>query len=87
MSAHEPHPGASAEAAIADDSSTIASADQVATQKCSASASCCSAGAILTTVQGVPATEPVPTVFTTVVPTVDPFAADGPDRPPRSVLA
>ena len=87
MSAHEPHPGASAEAAIADDSSTIASADQVATQKCSASASCCFAGAILTAVQGVPATEPVPTVFTTVVPTVDPFAADGPDRPPRSVLA
>jgi hypothetical protein len=28
-----------------------------------------------------------PTVFSTVVPSVDAFAADGPDRPPRHVLA
>ena len=43
-------------------------------------------GAILTTVPVVPATEAAPTVYTTVVPTVDAFAADGPDRPPRNVL-
>lgn len=43
-------------------------------------------GAILTTVPVVPATDSAPIVFTTVVPTVDAFAADGPDRPPRNVL-
>lgn len=56
-------------------------------QKCSACASCCSFGAILSTVLTLPAPAPSPTVFSTVVPTVDAFAADGPDRPPRIVLA
>ena len=55
--------------------------------KCSACASCCSLGAILNTVLAVPAPVLTPTVFTTEVPSVDPFAADGPDRPPRIVLA
>lgn len=55
--------------------------------KCSACASCCSVGAILDTVLVVPAPVAAPTLFSVVVPTVDAFAADGPDRPPRLVLA
>lgn len=72
--------------AVADDASAIVKASQAAKQKCSVCASCCSLGAILTTVPVVPATDSAPTVFITVVPTVDAFAADGPDRPPRNVL-
>jgi hypothetical protein len=78
--------GMAAEAAFSDDASSMLKASQAAKQKCSVCASCCSLGAILTTVPVVPATEAAPTVFTTVVPTVDAFASDGPDRPPRNVL-
>lgn len=56
-------------------------------QKCSACASCCSAAAILGTGLSVPASQPAPTLFVAVVPTVETFAADGPDRPPRHLLA
>ena len=56
-------------------------------QKCSACASCCSMGAILNSVLAIPAPDLTPTVFSIVVPTVDAFAVDGPDRPPRIVLA
>ena len=55
--------------------------------KCSACASCCSLGAILSSVLAVPAPIFSPTVFSAVVPSVDTLAADGPDRPPRIVLA
>ena len=55
--------------------------------KCSACASCCSVGAILSSVLGVPAPVFTSTAFSAVVPRVDTFAADGPDRPPRIVLA
>ena len=55
--------------------------------KCSACASCCSVGAILSSVLAVPAPVFTPTVFSAVVPSVDTLAADGPDRPPRLVLA
>jgi len=56
-------------------------------QKCSACASCCSLGAILSSVLAVPAPALSPTVFSAVVASVELFAADGPDRPPRIVLA
>ncbi len=55
--------------------------------KCSACASCCSAAAILSRAPVLPAPEVTATEFAAVVPTVDPFATDGPDRPPRSRLA
>lgn len=55
--------------------------------KCSACASCCSLGALLSSVLAVPAPVFEPTVFSTVVPSVDAVAAEGPDRPPRHVLA
>ena len=54
-------------------------------QKCSACASCCSTSALLSPTLAVPALAVTPTVFSTVVPTVDAFAASGPDRPPRIV--
>ncbi len=76
-----------ADAVVADDASVVVQTGHAAKQKCSACASCCSLGAILTTVPVIPATDSAPTVFATVVPTVDAFAADGPDRPPRNVLA
>lgn len=56
-------------------------------QKCSVCASCCSAAAILGTGLSVPVLQPAPTLFVTVVPTVETLAADGPDRPPRHPLA
>jgi hypothetical protein len=34
-----------------------------------------------------PSFEPCATVFATVSAAVEPFAADGPDRPPRHLLA
>jgi hypothetical protein len=78
-------------AAVADeDSSAAASTAKVSDpskHKCSACASCCSVGAILSSVLAVPAPVFTPTVFSAVVPSVDTFAADGPDRPPRIVLA
>ena len=86
-SVHEVRSGASATMAAADDAQAGAKVSQAAKQKCSACASCCSLGAILTTVPVVPATDSAPTVFTIFVPTVDAFAVDGPDRPPRNVLA
>lgn len=55
--------------------------------KCSACASCCTVAAILNTVPRVPAPGPTTAVFSAVVATVDAFAADGPDRPPRIALA
>lgn len=67
--------------AAADLSSTkLAQADQ---HKCSACASCCSAAVIGNTTLDVPAPELRSTGFISVVPTVEKFAADGPDRPPR----
>lgn len=64
-----------------------AKASQASKHKCSACASCCSVGAILSSVLAVPAPVFTPTVFSAVVPSVDTLAADGPDRPPRLVLA
>jgi len=69
------------------DSTPPSAFSQASKHKCSACASCCSLGAILNAVLAVPTPAFSPTVFSTVVPSVDAFAADGPDRPPRHVLA
>jgi hypothetical protein len=87
LAGHQLDADISADVVGADDVSAVGKATQAAKQKCSACASCCSLSAILTTVPVVPATDSAPTVFITVVPTVDAFAADGPDRPPRNVRA
>ena len=87
---HE-HAQATAVAGEASSASTVALASAKVSDtnkhKCSACASCCSVGAILSSVLAVPAPVFTPTVFSAVVPSVDTFAADGPDRPPRMLLA
>lgn len=55
--------------------------------KCSACAACCSIGALPSLALAVPSPAVAPTVFFAVVPTVGAFAAAGPERPPRIVLA
>ncbi len=90
--AHQAHhaeaPSAAAEAAseLADATATDSLA-KAGAQKCSACASCCSAFALLGAVLLVPRAAPAATVFAALVASVVPFAADGPERPPRSALA
>ncbi|HPO20435.1 MAG TPA: hypothetical protein PLO07_14685 [Rubrivivax sp.] len=60
---------------------------QSAMQKCSVCASCCSAAAIHDTVPKLPVLEPMAADFAALAPAVEPFASDGPDRPPRHLLA
>ena len=55
--------------------------------QCSACASCCSVSAMLSPVLAVPVPDVAPTVFSVVVPNVEAFGVDGPDRPPRIIFA
>lgn len=71
----------------ADATSTSKNLGQADVQKCSVCASCCSATAVWGTVLKLPDVETDATVFAEVVSVVQPFTADGPDRPPRIVLA
>ena len=88
VAAEHEHPQAEAQAEKGSSASAAsAKVSDASKHKCSACASCCSTGAILSSVLAVPAPVFTPTVFSTVVPRVDTFAADGPDRPPRIVLA
>ena len=75
---------ASANTSPAPDAAAAVAADA---HKCSACASCCSAGAILNTVPTVPMPEFAALVFADWVASVEPYAVDGPDRPPRPTLA
>lgn len=54
--------------------------------KCSACAACCSVAAIGRMVLAVPAPDLTATVLIAVVPAVEKFSADGPDRPPRTIV-
>lgn len=89
--AQHDHPGAGAQPS--DSATTEADASvptkfvQSDSRKCTACASCCSAAAILNTVLDVPVPASAPTVFVAVVPTIDVFIADGPERPPRAFFA
>lgn len=78
---------AEADPSFASDSDANGEGQQAKQHKCSACATCCSVNALLTSVLAVPSPVFTPTVFSTVVPSVDAFAADGPERPPRPVLA
>lgn len=55
--------------------------------KCSVCASCSVAGAWLAALPLLPAPALMPTVFATHDPAVPVIASEGPDRPPRSLLA
>ena len=90
MTAHGHHDVTAQADEASSASATFAPSSKVSdpgTHKCSACASCCSIGAILSSVLAVPAPVFTPTVFSTVVPGFDTVAADGPDRPTRIVLA
>ena len=54
---------------------------------CSACAVCCSVCALPSSVLKLATPEPAMTVFATLVATVEPFAAEGPERPPRRLMA
>jgi hypothetical protein len=94
---HDSHPGGGAGSAHAQHAQHAQQVDpaghepaapaDAGSQKCSACASCCSAGAIPSALPALP--EPVfaTLVFPAVASRVDPFAASGPDRPPRHLLA
>ena len=89
IAAHS-HPEAADKQAENTASDVTATPDKFAQsdmQKCSVCASCCSAAAIHDTVPKLPVLEPVAAGFATLTPAVEPFAADGPDRPPRHLLA
>lgn len=75
------------DATASADSLAYAKVGDVSPHTCSACASCCSAAAILNMVLAVPAAAYTSTLFSAVVPGVDTYAAEGPDRPPRIVLA
>jgi hypothetical protein len=62
-------------------------AAEVGPNACSACASCCAGIGLSSAPLQVPEHDAAMTVFVTVVPAVDAFAADGPDRPPRIVFA
>lgn len=86
--AQHDHPHAAAQVdKVSSASAAFDKASDAGKHKCSACASCCSAGAILSSVLAVVSPLFAPTVITAVAPSVDMFAADGPERPPRIVLA
>lgn len=85
--AHE-HPRADANTPVAGEpgvsaKAKVSSADQ---HKCSVCGACCSTGALMSAVPTIVAANAASTAFSTVVAAVDPFAAEGPDRPPRILL-
>ena len=51
--------------------------------KCSSCASCCAGSALPSSTPHLPDTPAEPAAFAEVMVTVDAFASDGPDRPPR----
>ncbi len=81
------HDHAVAVAPFAGEASVPAQGMHAGQHKCSACASCCSVSAMLSPVLAVPVPDFAPTVFTAVVPSVEAFSSDSPDRPPRIVLA
>ena len=84
---HHEAVGGQAEYTAPDEAAAAETLSPSGMQKCSVCASCCSAAAIHDTVPKLPALEPVAADFAALASAVEPFAADGPDRPPRHILA
>jgi len=57
------------------------------THKCSACASCCAGGAMISAMPQLPPPASCATEFVAVVQAIEAVAAGGPDRPPRGLLA
>ena len=87
--AHSHHEAADGQAGntASDESATPDKFAKSGLQKCSVCASCCSAAAIHDTGPKLPVLEPMAADFAALATAVEPFAADGPDRPPRHLLA
>ena len=81
------HDHAVADVPGAGEASAPAQGMHAGQHKCSACASCCSVSAMLSPVLAVPVPDVAPTVFSVVVPNVEAFGVDGPDRPPRIIFA
>lgn len=58
----------------------------LAQYKCSSCASCCAGSALPSAMPRMPEPTVAPAVFVEEMVTVDAFASDGPDRPPRTLL-
>jgi hypothetical protein len=58
----------------------------LAQYKCSSCASCCAGSALPSAMPRMPEPTAAPAVFAEEMVTVDAFASDGPDRPPRTPL-
>ncbi len=61
----------------------VGSADH---HKCNVCGSCCSTGALISPVPTLSAVDAACASFSSLLATVDPFAADGPYRPPRKLF-
>ncbi|MFN0184661.1 MAG: hypothetical protein ACKVQR_12675 [Aquabacterium sp.] len=90
-SAHaaDAHQGDGASVPVADAPTAAAQADIVLADahKCSVCGSCCSTGALVSSMPGLPVVDAEAAAFVGRVISVDTVARDGPDRPPRSSLA
>ena len=73
--------------AAADETAAPDKFAQSEMQKCSVCAACCSAAAIHDTLPKLTAIAPAAVDFAALEAVVEPLASDGPDRPPRHVLA
>jgi hypothetical protein len=85
-SAHHDHSQHQAAAAPQNDAGQPAPMADLGKYKCSACAACGSVCALPSSMLVIASPEFDATVFLAVVPAVEAFAVDGPDRPPRSVL-
>lgn len=81
---HAQHQGASGQQHDAGKTAPLA---DLGKYKCSACAACGSGCALPSSMPVIATPEFGATVFVAVVPEVEAFAIDGPDRPPRNVLA
>lgn len=88
VASHHSHPSELALSSVDGDGvAEVTTAGKVAKGSCSACASCCTAAALPTSVLSFEAT-PVHDGVAALVPrSMAPFLTDGPDRPPRSLLA
>lgn len=82
------HAMADASAATAEEPTASAQASLAAddSHSCSACGSCCTASALVSCVPALPVAEAAAGAFARIGANVDPFAADGPERPPRPPL-
>lgn len=86
VSAHHDHAQHQNVSATQHDVKQTAPLADLGKYKCSACAACGSGCALPSSMPVIKAPESGTTVFVVVVPAVEAFAVDGPDRPPRNIL-